>query len=458
MGSRRGRHAALAALALASCTAGAPTGFSGGDHWSVPLIGPLEDGLLLVPVFVNGAGPYVFAIDPDANVTIVDEHVVKQAHLRVGEGPHMIDESDTTHPHFYAELLGVEIGTLTVDKKSGLVVKDGTYNADGRVIDGVLGRDVIADSLVFGFDRDQGLVTLATHKAGRSPAGPGPLMFVKYESVPSTLQAIEVPPPPRRLVKARINGQGYSMHVDLGAKLSQLRERAWGNAGLAATDAHLVTVDETGLARQVTKAGNGNVEIVRTRDSTLIKGSSEINATTTNVTFVPYADDRWPDQDVDGALGLDFFRPFSVTVDWGEHALYIKDRHEVPVATRIGRWQSKTLSSCKSLGCATVSLIDPLANVPPEQRPAQHPGVVASVVRSPEAAGLLLEVTIAAISAQGTPLPWLVANLQGTADRAMTHLSAAYVGATLAVVDASEFPRDCPNGNSCIDLLAPPGH
>src|SRR4051812_1080712 len=56
----RGRHAmkhhALAAvtIALAGCTVGAPPGFSGGDRWTFPLVGPLEDGLLVTPVSVHG--------------------------------------------------------------------------------------------------------------------------------------------------------------------------------------------------------------------------------------------------------------------------------------------------------------------------------------------------------------------------------------------------------------------
>jgi hypothetical protein len=407
----------------------------------VPLIGPLEDGLLLVPVYVGGAGPYVFALDPDANVSIVDETVVRQAKLRVGEGPHLLDESDTTHPHFYAEIIGMEVGSLSVERKSALVVKDGTFNSDGRVIDGVIGRDVIADSLVFGFDRDQGVALLSTHKAWK---GFGGALGIKYERAASTIQTGEVAPPPRRLVTASVNGQTFALHIDLGAELSQLRERSWPKANITATDAQVRTVDETGFVRQQAKAGTADVDISRTAAS---KG----------VVFVPYADSRWPDEDLEGTLGLDYFRPYSVAIDWDQDRMFVRDRQDVAAATRIGRWQSKTLSECKHVGCATVSIVDPVANMPKEQRPAVHPGVIASFVREDSAAGLLLEVTVAANGADGKPLPWLVANLQGTADRAMIHLGPEYAGATLAVVDASEFPRSCPNNAaSCIDRLAAP--
>src|SRR5690348_12514634 len=106
------------ALVLASlvggCTVGAPPGFSSGDSWTVPLVGPLEDGLLLVPALVNGKGPYVFAIDPDAHVSIVDQDVVKETGARIGEGPHLLDETDTQQPRYFAEIMDWQLGTLNI--------------------------------------------------------------------------------------------------------------------------------------------------------------------------------------------------------------------------------------------------------------------------------------------------------------------------------------------------------
>jgi hypothetical protein len=53
-------------LVAAGCTVGAPPGFSAGENWTFPLVGPLENGLLITPATVKGHGPYLFAIDPDA--------------------------------------------------------------------------------------------------------------------------------------------------------------------------------------------------------------------------------------------------------------------------------------------------------------------------------------------------------------------------------------------------------
>ena len=43
-------------LVLAGCSVGAPSGFSGGDHWTFPLVGPLEDGLLITPAILVLSG------------------------------------------------------------------------------------------------------------------------------------------------------------------------------------------------------------------------------------------------------------------------------------------------------------------------------------------------------------------------------------------------------------------
>src|SRR5712675_3310145 len=103
---------AFASLVVAGCTVGAPPGFSSGDHWMFPLVGPLEDGLLVTPVSVHGHGPYLFAIDPDANVTAIDKQLVEDAELRMGTGPHRIDETDTGQIRFYAEMLELKVSNL----------------------------------------------------------------------------------------------------------------------------------------------------------------------------------------------------------------------------------------------------------------------------------------------------------------------------------------------------------
>lgn len=462
----------LLALCLAGCTVGAPPGFSGGDTWSIPLVGPLEDGLLLVPAEVNGKGPFVFAIDPDAQNSIVDKEVVQLSGARTGEGPHLLDETDTQQPRFFAEILEWNLGSLTVKgDHPAQIVPANTFDADGRRIYGVIGRDIIADSLVFSFDRDQGVVILQTVKAAKAPPN---AIAVGYSLLRSRIENAEVLPLSRRLVNAKIDGQTFALHVDLGATPSQLRTRSWDKAKLVPSDLQIVLVDEVGMPREVKKQG--------------IAQTVELGgATAHDVSFVPYADRRWLDQDLEGTLGLSFFKRYSVMVNWDSKKLFLSPRKDpTPSAVaRIGRWQSKELTGCEHVGCVSVKLIDPLANkqpapadAPPSSDPAapaptpspaaptapspapvptQHPGLVASITRDASTHGMPLEALIAVTPAAGKPpLKWMVVNMPADADRALTHLSADYIGATLTVLDASPFPRSCPANGGCVDLVAPP--
>jgi hypothetical protein len=379
----------------------------------VPLVGPLENGSLVVPALVDGKGPYLFIVDPDANVSSVDQDIVREAGLRTGQedgGSHVLDADDTEQVAFYANVLQWQLGTLTVSNKPAFVAKAHSYDREGRRIHGVIGRDIIADSLVFQFDRDQGLVTLSTTKAFAPAAGATPL---KYETLDSKIQNVDSVPMPRRLVTASIDGKHTTMHVALGEVASTLRPRSLGDATKAKVAVGPVTMDAA--------------------------------------PFVGYHDKRWDEQFLEGDLGLSVFAHYNVAANWDAETFYVWPRAEQSLATRLGRWQSKTLSSCAHPGCATVTLIDPMAG---KELTGPHPGAVVTVTRDASALQLPLEVVIAASGKPG--LSWLVASLPPGVDRAMTHVPADYLGATLAIVDASPFPRACPAEGGCIDKLAPP--
>jgi hypothetical protein len=445
---------------LGGCATGAPTGFSAGDHWTAPLVGPLENGVLLVPVYVGTAGPYLFAIDPDAKVSIVDDKIVKEAGLRSGQGPRLDDELDHQNPHFYAEVLSMQVGTLTVQNKSALIVKTDTYDVDGRSVDGVLGRDVIADSLVFGFDRDAGILTLLTQEAWKKQqAANAGDVSIHYDLLSdrnrtelvtgknSSMgggngQDLDVIPVSRRLASAMVDGQKYVVHLDFGATASQLRDRSWANAKIEATPKQGMLIDETGTGRNIDKLG-------KAAEVTL--GTLSVP----NVVFVPFGDARWRDQDIEGALGLGFWKPYTIWADWNAQTIHAVPRHEVDPRARIGRWQLRQLGACATPACMTSSLIDPLANLPADApRPAQNPGVVVSFARDPATANMPLEALVAVKGTDGAEKARLVVSLPAKADRAMTHLPGEFSGATLTVLDISPFPRPCPAEGGCVDVLA----
>ena len=424
---------------LTACTSGAPPGFSGGlggDRWTLPLVGPLEDGQLITAVTINTHGPYLFAIDPDAPMTLVDASVVKALELRTFTGPKRLDESDTQQTRLYAEMTGLEIGSLIVERRDAIIVRTGMFDTVGRRVVGVLGRDVFADSVAWGFDRDNGVVHMITQKLFRPPPDAQPII---YAELPSRVTNAQVVPPPRRLVEATINGEKAVLHVDLGAPASQLRESDWPRMKLVPRDIKAIVIDEVGEGRLVTKASEpAQVAIPQLSND--------------RVPFIPYGDKRWPSEELAGTLGLAFFANHDVWQSWHTKQYFVVPRQPVAATTRIGRWDSAVLTRCKAPGCITIRVTDPLAGKPPLAEGKTHPGLVLSINRDPIAGGMGLEVVLEATNAPS--LPRLLVNMPGHVDKLLYQLPATYLNTTLEVVDASPFPRDCPTANGCVDQLA----
>ncbi len=431
-------------LVVAGCSVGAPHGFSAGDRWTFPLVGPLEDGLLVTPATVRGHGPYLFAIDPDANISAVDKQIVDDAQLRTSAGPRIIDETETGQTRLYAELIDLQVATLAVARRDVLLFPIGYYDTEARHISGILGRDVIADSLVFGFDRDQGIAVLSIGSAFTPPpdaiaieyenvSGDSGTVAGKYpegsmvvrgsapprnqdpssdrrarpgeppeqtrkgvvepfgNNVPSRINEAErqdfrnndVIPVPRRIARAQIGGSQRTMHLDLGAAISQLPEASWSDAHLAPAEAKLRLVDEAASVRYVTQVG---VAAEVTLGPMKAQG----------VTFAPYIEKRFPGRAIDGALGLDFFRAYAVYANWDKRTYYMKPRGDAAATAtaRLGRWGA-ALPACPHPGCVVAQIA------------AEPGGPTLEVARDREAAnrGLEVVVTVTPVGGMSAPAP-----------------------------------------------------
>lgn len=446
--------AAAAALASGSCVVGAPPGFSKGDAWKFPLVGSLENSALVTPVWVNDKGPYLFLIDPDSPGSSLDEGIVAEVKPYTKmDANRYDDEQDTTHPMRLAEISKIRIGAeLTVEHHDFWVVPQDVFNVDGRKIRGVIGHDMISDSMAFGFDRDAGFAYLATKKGFAPPPGAQELDF---RTLTSHL-AVNLQPVGRHLVTAKVNGKDQLLHIDLGASPSQLREAKWGDLGLQTVPAKTFLVDEVGT--------------LRTADHAAVAQSVVLGPITgSGVKLAPYDDRRWEREDIDGTLGLSFFAKTNLWVDLDKNKLYLSARSS-DVSTgakeRITRWGSAQLSGCPHLGCLDVSMLEPEAPTPPPAGgsdlgaaarpvPASASGIV-HMERDPQARDMDIELTLEAVDKAGVPLPLplLVASFPAGADTMTTQLDAAYGDATLKVVDASPFPRQCPTqGKACLYTL-----
>lgn len=468
----------LSALAAAaSCVSGAPPRFSQGEAWTFPLVGPLEGGLLLTPVTIDGKGPYLFAIDPDAVTSAVDDRVADDLELFVKLGPRLLDESDTTRPTRVIDVTNMRVGTLTISLTRVMVHPAGTFAVDGRDVHGVLGRDLIADSVVFGFDRDAGMAYLATHDAFEPPAAAARVPFVQVK--PATRVA-DQGILPRRVANVAINGVATRLHLDLGAATSQLHPAKWKRAKLVPVPFKAMTMDELGTTRAVDKAGIAN----------RVEAGA---ASAMGLVMIPYADKRWEPGDLDGTLGLNFFAPYRVWADWHGKAFYLtaRDGESDQVANRIARWDADVLVACKAPACATARLESiapdapggpaagdaapapsPNAAMPAEPAPAPpgvstDPGSPANtpaapmliVERSADAADLGYELLLEAVGADGRSLglPRLAATFPPGKREVRERLAPIFAGARFRVLDVSPFMRACPGGrDGCVFELVPP--
>jgi len=421
------------ACSVGACAHGAPPGFPAGDSWTFPLVGPLEGGQLVVPVYVQDTGPYLMVIDPDSRGTSIDDAIVKQLGAPTAPFGRLADESDTLRRVYAAEITSLRIGTLTLPRQYFYIMKAGTLQVAGREVHGVIGRDVLADSLTFGFDRERGVAWVTTQAGFTPPPGAIALGYSDL-SQPSSVS--------RRMVTAAIGAMTAHVHLDLGAATSQLRPALWPRAGLDRIAATFEIRDEAGTIHHLD--GGGVARIV-----------SVGPATADHVVFAPYDDKRWDEEMIDGTVALDALRAFNVWANWDERKFYLVPRGGDLTATaaeRIGRWHSDVLDHCAAGGCVAIKLLAPAAT-----ETAPHPRVVVMIDRDAATRGQPIELVLAAVGADGKPaaLPSLIVNLPAGADAASTQLGPDYADKHLVVVDASPYPRSCPRAGGCIDSIAP---
>ena len=395
------------------CAIGAPPGFSAGDLWTFPLVDPLDDGKLLTPLYIEGKGPFLCAIDPDAPTSVIDSELIARFGFVARPGPRFVDEHDTSHPTFYATATNLRIGDLSLSQRNVVVGANGSFNSKRRRIYGVIGRDIIVDSLVFGFDRERGIAWLETEQAFKPPSG---AQVIDYFKGPRRRSDLVV----RRLVSANVDGKSYDLHLDLGDVASQLRPEHWSETKLHTVPLAMTVIDEIGTHRDVTNAG-------------IADRVTAAGVTREHLGFIAYDDRRWDFGELEGTLGLDFFRPFSVIADWHNLRYYLTPRQDRPLETagRLARWGVAVPVACAASGCVTLSI---------GAEPARS---IARVERDPGAEGVELEVSYRAIGDDGTELPRLYVSLRAKSNEISSPLDVRYARAKLVLLDVSPFPFHC---------------
>jgi hypothetical protein len=431
---------AMRALALAcaiglgaACSAGAPSATPAGPPWEVPLISPLEDVPLLVPVEIHGTGPHVFRIDPDAPRSVIDDELVRHLGLATRDGLDYLDEAGARRATRFADVRRLAIGTMTARDQTMVIARSGALAVAGHDVRGVIGRDVLTDAVAVGFDRRRGLLWITARGAFAPPAD---AIAIRYRRVSSVVPA-PIPAEPRRVVDATIAGQPVAMHLDLGAYHSQLRATLVAALGLDEVPIARAVVDEVGTRTEVERGAVAPSVAVGGVDAD-------------HVLVLPYQDQRWDAQAIDGAIGLDVLAGHTVWIDFATDTVHVAPGPDRDlVADRIRRWGSDRIAGCASPGCARIDVLTP-----------NHDGArpVVTIERDPATVQYAVELLLEARTAAGAPTgaPRIVAVLPVGVTRWTQLYDARYAGATLAVLDVSPLPRPCRQDRGCLYMTGSP--
>ncbi|HEY1812234.1 MAG TPA: aspartyl protease family protein [Kofleriaceae bacterium] len=430
---------AVTVAGSSSCVIGAPPGFSSGSRWTFPLVDPLNDGLLVTPVFVKGKGPYLFAIDPEANVSIIDERVAIEAGLVTDRGysTRLYGEDGERRIRFNAEVRDIQIGDLTIESRRAIMVPHETLAATGRDIRGVLGRNVIADSLVFGFDRDRGIAWLQTASTFKPPAG---ATRIDYQAT-----RIRYNKAAQALAHANIGGHDTVVELQLGSAISRLRESLGQALGVEGGGRTSIEFDATGARRT----------LVVSPTPVKVSLGGAVNDHVAVAPFVDRSEQVSNEMFFGATLGEDFFAPFDVYADWNNHAFFLVPRDTTPqTQLRLGRWGD--LARCPHAGCVTATFA--AAQTPPAGdasngfaapgATAPQPMSVLHVTRDPGAT-MALEVRMHATQ---PGLPDLLVELPAGTPDVLAPVRGDLASAHYDVVDASPFASPCPSAGGCVKL------
>lgn len=395
------------ALVVAGCVVGAPPGFGSGDRWSVPIVNPLESDIVVVPVRINGAGPFLFALDPEGGSSV-------EASLRTELALHTTFVSTQQRrsrtgdhwPWYQTEVKSLTIGSLTVRNRVLDLHETGAYVAAGRPVRGVLGREVFSDTLIVSIDRDRGLVTIATQK---HLAPPTEATAIDYDGDGVFHSYIDI----------AIAGRKETVYLDQTRRHTRLSKRRLDKLGLQWA---------TGRWRLTNSLGE-----IWYASSAAIAPTIQIGRTSVpDVAIIPFDPAERMEQQR-GGLGQDVLSRVNFITNRHERKLWLWPRGDAVAtsAERLSRW-GKVFDGCPTPACVSARL----------------DGTRLVVDRDASAVDLAYEVVLQPVDTAGAPLPG-APRLQVTLPRGQSVVVDPAVDPAMAAaagflaVDASPFPRGC---------------
>jgi predicted aspartyl protease len=253
---------------------------------------PRRNPLILVPVFVEGKGPYEFILDTGASISLLSSELGRSLGVAItgtldgmGAGGNVTLE------------LG-RVGSLAVGNEALHDVEVGLTDELAKIsavvqakIDGDLGYNFLQHFRVT-VDYDRNLLRLSGASAGYDPDGGLP-----FEVAPSK---------PVLVLPVEVNGSGpYPFCLDTGTSMTAI------SPGLAAR----LGISMTPGARQGTAAG-GNISVSFGKLESLALGPHRVgDLDVTSADFFSSIAQACG-TDIDGIIGYNYLKLFRVTIDY----------------------------------------------------------------------------------------------------------------------------------------------
>ena len=350
------RWLAVAGLAgMCSCAAAPPLWYDTGDavSWEIPLVAPLDGAPLIVPATIHGKGPYLFALEPDQPVSIIDRGVAQRLQLfsRNDSWIRLRTRDDQYVRRRPYEVLDFKAGELSVRNVLMYSARAGTLRFRDVPLAGVLGADLLSRTIVIDVDRDRGVVRL-------------------------TLTGHQLNPARAHRVAGRVHRSGIPVRKVV---VPVTIENARGKSDFE------LAVD---LGAQSTSIWTKHLPDQRAR---LDVGGARVDG----VALAPFADRRVEQDDIDGLLGQDVLARYRVVVDQDKRVLWLGPRSPdlvAQTADRLSRW-GDAFARCRRVGCVEIT--------------RDRTGAL-MVTRDQDAPNQPFEVVLQPLDGQGRPLAGLV--------------------------------------------------
>lgn len=255
--------------------------------------------LLLVPVQINGHGPYEFILDTGASMCLLTPEVAQAAGVFITASKKAQGAGGT---------LDVSLGMLPSLELGGLQVHELQVGATdelqkigariGAKVDGNIGFNLLKDFRV--------TIDYRTNQLRlERPAEPARAVGMPFE-----LSAKK----PLILLPANVNGKGpFRFVLDTGASATVLSRRTAAAAGL-----------QTGPAACDATGAGGNISTASARVGSITVGAQTLQ--NLDVIVVDFLEplSRVVGTQLDGIIGYNFLREFRVVIDYLNESLYLE--------------------------------------------------------------------------------------------------------------------------------------